>query len=287
MDDRLRRDVMSQRRRLRVELRSARQASGVTQQQVAAAVNWPVAKVIQIEAGAIGISETDLKVLLRLYRTIDSEHARELTELARDARENSWWDSYWGTVNPRLIQLIQFESAASVVRGFQPLTVPGLLQTEDYATSLTGENIALSPADADIVVSVRMKRQELLSRAYAPFLHFVIDEAVVRRLVGGRDSMCLQIRHLIKMAARSNITLQIVPFSIGSYPGLSGSFVIFEFPDEGDDDILYIENPRGDLFIEDPSEIAIYEESFEDLRRLSMDPDESVAFLAAIANEVL
>jgi transcriptional regulator with XRE-family HTH domain len=276
------------RRRLRAELRIARQETGLTQDQVAQEMDWSLSKVIRIEAGSVGISTNDLKALLRLYDITDQARVAELTALAKTARERSWWSSYKGIISPQLIQFIEYEAAASVNRGFQPILVPGLLQTADYARSVIRE-LAVNPTPErlDGLVEVRMKRQELIARADPAKLHFIIDEAVVRRAVGGTAVMRGQILHIIETMSARNVTVQVIPFSGGAHPGMQGPFVILEFADPADDDVLYLEDPRGDLIIRDVAEeVAAYGETFEKLRRQALSPAESVSYLGKVADEM-
>lgn len=138
------------------------------------------------------------------------------------------------------------------------------------------------------LVEIRMRRQEQLDRDDPPLLFFILDEAVVRRLIGGKDVMRRQIRYLIEMAAKPHVTIEVVPFSAGTHPGLSGPFVIVEFPDPGDDDVLYLET-RGDLIrggISEEGEASVYREVFEQLRRLSLGSDGSVEYLGKLADEM-
>jgi transcriptional regulator with XRE-family HTH domain len=278
-----------QRRRLRTELRKARQDAGLTQEQVAAAMDWSLSKLIRIEAGSVGISTNDLKALLRHYQLDDPEVTSELVALARAARERSWWSVYRDIAPPGLLQLIGYEAASFIIRNFETLLVPGLLQTEDYARAVVPSLEEGATTDrVSTVVEIRMRRQEQLDRDDPPLLFFILDEAVVRRLIGGRDVMRRQIHHLIEMAARPNVTIEIVPFSAGTHPGLTGPFVIVEFPDPGDDDVLYLET-RGDLLragISEEGEVSAYREVFEQLRQLSLGPDGSIAYLGKVADEM-
>jgi transcriptional regulator with XRE-family HTH domain len=278
-----------QRRRLRTELRKARQDAGLTQEQVAAAMDWSLSKVIRIEAGSVGISTNDLKVLLAHYQLDDPDLTSELVTLARAARERSWWSVYRDVAPSALLQLIGYEAASFIVRNFETLLVPGLLQTEEYARTVIGALDEGAAADrVNSLVEIRMRRQEQLDRDDPPLLFFILDEAVVRRLMGGRDIMRRQIRHLVETAARPNVTIEIVPFSAGTHPALRGPFVIVEFPDPGDDDVLYLE-ARGDLVrggISEEGEVSAHREVFEQLRELSLGPDGSVAYLGKLADEM-
>lgn len=277
-----------QRRRLRTELRRARQQAELTQEQVATAMDWSLSKVIRIEAGSVGVSTNDLKALLRLYKIFDDEQTADLIALARAGRERSWQSAYRDVVSPRLLQLIEYEASASISRNFQPLLVPGLLQTEEYARAVLGQFAAPTTAERiDAQVEVRMRRQELVDRDDPPLLFFILDEAVTHRMVASPAVMRRQVRKLIELAGRPHVTVEIVPFSAGVHPGLQGPFVIYEFPDPADDDVLYLENPLGDVISRDsPEEILRYRVAFEELRKLSLGRDGSLTFLDNLAKEM-
>lgn len=299
-----------QRRRLRAELRAARQAVGLTQDQAAKAVDWSLSKVIRIEAGSVGISTSDLKALLSLYGIDNADRTDELIMLAKAAKERGWWSKYsdFLTANQReLLQLIGYESAASFIRNFETLLLPGLLQTEEYARAVIqqfapdGQREDKESPDGDVaraerdrkeredkLVEIRIERQaHLLDLPEPPLMFFILDEAVVRREVGGREAMGRQIRWLLELADRPYVTIEVVPFSEGAYPGLRGPFVVLEFPDAADDDVLYLESPRSDLIRREESEQVVpYRETFEQLRESSLGPDRTKTFLAAIASEM-
>jgi transcriptional regulator with XRE-family HTH domain len=270
------------RRRLRAELRNARVAADLTQEHVADAMEWSPSKIIRIEAGSVGVSANDMKELLRLYQVTDPKRVDELLTLARVARERS---TTYRDAPPKLQKFIDYEGAASAIRMFQTILVPGLLQTEEYARSVIRTlRPEASKAQVDASVTIRMKRQELLERTDPVELLFVVDEAVIRRQVGGEDVMRRQVRHLAKMATKENVTLEVVRFGAGAHPGMQGPFVILEFPDTEDDDVLYLETSHGELIIkDDPEEIATHEERLAALRKLSATPKDSVAFLERVA----
>jgi len=270
-----------QRRRLRAELRRARLEAGLTQDQVATAMDWSLSKLIRIENGTVGISTNDLKAILAHYKITDQKRTAEFLTLSRGARERSWWSGYRDVAPPRLLQMIEYEAASIITRNFQPLLVPGLLQTEEYArTTYQRLNPQESANRIESLVEVRMRRQELLGRADAPLLFFVIDEAVIRRIVGGKAAMRRQLSQMIELAGMTNVTIEVVPFDAGAHPGLLGSFLIYEFPDTADDDALWLEGPHGDLLSrDDPEEILTFRENFEQLRQISLGPEGSVNFL--------
>jgi hypothetical protein len=223
-----------------------------------------------------------MKALLRLYHITDTDRVNELLALARVARERT--TTYKGA-SPKLLQFIGYEAAASAIRMFQTVLVPGLLQTEDYArTVISTLKPDAAKAEVEALVRVRMKRQEILTRTEPVELLFVMDEAVVRRQVGSEDVMRRQVRHLVEMANKKNVTLEVVRFSSGAHPGMQGPFVIFEFPDAEDDNVLYLESSHGELIIRDePDELATHEVRWAALRKLSAKPKDSVAFLERVA----
>ena len=277
-----------QRRRLRAELRRARQEAGLTQDQVSTALEMSLSKVIRIEAGTVGVSANDLRALLGLYHVTDPDEVASLLTLARAGRERPWQSAYRDIASPRLLQFIELEAPASVSRNFQPLMIPGLLQTEEYARIMLGQLKADLPDEGiDSLVEVRMRRQELIDRDDSPLLFFILDEAATRRLVGGRDLMRRQLRRLTELAGRPRITIEVVPFSAGAHEGMQGSFIIQEFPDPNDDDVLYLEGPEGELISHDDPELILrYRERFEGLRGLSLGPQGSLAFLNELADRL-
>jgi transcriptional regulator with XRE-family HTH domain len=279
-----------QRRRLRAELRRIRLGMNQTQEHVAAAMDWSLSKLIRIENGSVSISTNDLKVLLDHYGIADDRRVEELVTLAKAARERSWWSVYRDVASPQLLQFIEYQAAAMITRNFESLLIPGLLQTEEYAREVIKEfsgRPSLPKDRLDALVGLRMKRQELLRRTGPPpWFFFILDEAVLRRLVGGKDVMGRQIRHLIELASRDDVIIEVVPFSAGVQYGMHGPFVILEFEEAEDDDVLYLESPRGDLFHrDDPEEILTYREIFEELRHMSLG-EGSAGFMRGLLDEM-
>jgi transcriptional regulator with XRE-family HTH domain len=279
---------MVQRRRLRTELRKARQASGLTQEQVASEMDWSLSKIIRIEAASSGISANDLKALLGLYGVTEVERVNSLVALARGARERSWWSAYRDVAPASLLQLIEYESVASVVRQFETMFIPGILQTEDYARAVIQDYYDDRSGSDRLraLVELRVRREDLLDSENHPSFQFMLDEAVVRRLVGGSSVMRRQLRRLIEVAEKPNVTVEIIPFAAGLHPGTKGPFKIIEFSDPSDSDIVFLESPRGDIISDDPEETLRYREAFEGLGKVSLGPRDSLARLARIADDM-
>ena len=276
-----------QRRRLRTELRRARLDADLTQEQVAAAMDWSLSKLIRIENGTVGISTNDLKAILAHYKITDDGRTAEMLALSRGARERSWWSAY-RDASPRLIQLIEYESASFIIRNFQPMLIPGLLQTGEYAATMI-RNLDPQASDqvVNLAVEMRIKRQQLLQQPETPLMFFIVDEAAVRRLVGGQQAMRRQIQRLLDESDKPTVTIEIVPFSAGAHPGMQGPFMLFEFPDAADDDALYLEGPSESRWNrDDPEEILSFRERFEVLRGLSLGPQGSRDLLSRLLGEL-
>jgi transcriptional regulator with XRE-family HTH domain len=279
-------DAPVQRRRLRSELRRAREKGGHTQEDVAEAMEWSLSKLIRIESGSVGISTSDLKALLRHYGIVDPAEVDRLLDLARAGREQrGWWSEYRDAVSQQYLTFVGYEDAASVIQTFQPLVVPGLLQEEEYARAvLRAVGEFATEKQVDDRVRLRLRRQEeLFERPDPPRMYFVIDEASLHRWVGGRDVMRHQLQRLRSDLQRDNVTIEIVPFAAGAHPGMQGPFVILEFPDERNEDVLFLENPRGDLVSRDEqAEIEPYRIAFAHLRELARTADPETVIVRAL-----
>ena len=277
-----------QRRRLRLELKQARQEAGLTQELVAEQMDWSLSKLIRIETGAVGISMNDLTALLRLYNVKDPKRVRALVAQGKEARKQTWWSKYRAALPPTSFQYIEYETSASIIRSYEALIIPGLLQTEDYAYAVS-RLYRLNPTDRQIRtrVEVRMKRQELLlSRPNPPLLFFIIDEAVIHRLIGAEELRQAQLEKLVRMADRPQVTIEIVPFSVGLHRGMAENFHILEFGGTADNDVLYFESAHDAIFSHDTTdELTMYRDLFEDLREMSLGPTESLTYVSNLSKE--
>ena len=277
-----------QRRRLRTELRTARQVSGLTQDQVAREMDWSLSKIIRIESASSGISSNDLKALLQLYGVKDPEQVDSLLALARAARGRSWWSKYRDVAPPSLLQLIEYESAADVIKQFESMIIPGILQTEDYARAVLQNHYGEGPGSDHLqdLVELRTQREDLFDAENRPSFQFILDETAVRRMVGGPSVMRTQLRRLTEVARKPGITIEVIPFSAGLHAGMKGPFEIIKFADPSDHDIVYLETPRGDIFSDVPEETSKYREDFARLGKASLGPQGSLAFIAKLADKM-
>jgi transcriptional regulator with XRE-family HTH domain len=256
------------RRRLTTQLRQLRSKAELTQKQVAEALYWSPSKMIRIEQGTVRITPTDLQALLNLYGVSDPAVVADLIMMARESKKLPF-SEYREIISAEAVRYFQYEANASIIRQVTPILVPGLLQIEEYTRALL--DAYGTPADrVDKLVESRKERQELFERTDSPESFFILDEAVLRRTVGGSNVMRRQIEHLIEMAGRPNVWIQVLPFVVGAHPAMKGPFVHLEFPDKNDPDVIFVENTLGDTLFRDDEEItAQYLEQFWTLENIA------------------
>lgn len=276
----------SGRLRLRTALRNGREVAKLTQQQVADAMDWSLSKIIRIEKGTVSVSTNDVRALLRLYRITDEQHVADLVALARAARRKAWWAAYRQVVPSHFGELIGLEAEASVHKYFQPVAVPGLLQTTAYALSVL-RNVApgtWTDTEIDTRLEIRMTRQrEVLGKADPPRMEVILDEAVLHRVAGSPAVMHEQLTHLVEVGSRPGTTVQVLPFTAG-VSAVEGTFLILQFPNPGDSDVVYIESALTGHVLDRPDDIGPYRRAFERLQQTALKPDESLAMIAAAAS---
>lgn len=266
------------RRRLRVALRQAREAKGLTQKAAAEALDWHPSKIIRIEQGAVGITPIDLRALLGVYQVTDERQVVELVNLARGSRKQSWRE-YKDVYSPASLALFSNETVAKIIYKYEPTFIPGLFQTEEYAAALLA-GLGHSEDDIERMVNARLERQELLDRDSRPDLQFVLGEASVSRPVGGRGVMLRQLERLKDLAARPGISIQVLLFSSGAHPRMGGAFTILEFGDRDLDDLLYLENAGGESTSRDDAElIAAYRRDFLVIQEMASKKDDFIKLI--------
>ncbi|MFH8465036.1 Scr1 family TA system antitoxin-like transcriptional regulator [Streptomyces sp. NPDC017991] len=237
-----------QRARLRDRLRKAREGAGLKQREVAEQLDWSPSKVIRIEAGTVGVSVTDVRVLLGHYGITGQAQVKALTDMARAARQPPWWAPYRSWVSQDFETYLGYESSASIIRNFEPHVVPGLLQTEEYARELMTRTNAGTEA-TERLVQLRIERQNRLVRADGPDVFCVLDEAVIRRAVGSQETMRRQYEKLLAINELPNVTVRTVPFGAGIYRQFRSPYVLFEFPGDEDEMVAYLESADGEVII--------------------------------------
>ena len=283
------------RRRLGAELRTLREQAGLTIEDVATELECSVSKISRLETGKGIPKGRDVRDLLERYKVTDQARRERMMRWARDGQRQGWWHNFSDVLAPDpedpllpddLERYVAFEQDASEVRSFENTCVHGLLQTQDYARAvLTEVSIADSEA-TDRKVELRMRRQD---RLYASEdllkIHIILDEAVLHRPVGGEQVMRAQLKRLLDDAQRPNITIQVLPFSVGAHPSVDGSFVVLAFPDSDDTDLAHVEGHLGDFYFEKEHDVDIYEQMFDSLVDRSLTVEQSAALLAQLLQD--
>jgi len=270
------------RRRLGAELRRHRELAGLTIDQVADQLDCSASKISRLETGQTGSNPRDVRDMLALYGVGDTE-LEELLAVARETRQRGWWQPYGSILTGAYVG---FEAAADRIRSYEAQCVPGLLQTADYARSMIAAVHTGRPRqEVDDRVHVRLGRQALLTQEDPVQFWCVLDEAALRRPVGGREVMRCQLEHLVRESARPNVTLQVLPMAAGEHPGMEGSFVIMSFPDAADPDTVYVTIATGGVFQEKPDDVSRYEIIFDRLQKMALSSAESTELIATMAKE--
>ncbi|MEJ2577587.1 MAG: helix-turn-helix transcriptional regulator [Kineosporiaceae bacterium] len=272
------------RRRLRVELRKLRRGAGKTQREVADRLDWSPSKIIRIENGAVAVQPTDLRALLEEYGVRDRRVIEELVQMARDSKKQPW-SEYKDILSQETLDLFRATASATIYREYDNVVVPGPLQTEEYTRALMAEGFAKPEEVIDRYVEFRQEAHEaLLGGDQSPTMFCLLDEGVIRRPIGGPGVMRRQLEHLREVSRNSNVSVRILPFSLGAHFGLRGQFLHLEFGDPDDDDLLYMDNTLVDYISrDDPAMTTEYLQGFWDLEQLALPPVQSAEFLAEVA----
>lgn len=267
------------RRDLSKRLKELREGAGVSVAQAAEALGCSIDKIHWIERGEWSRPRwRDVRDLLDRYGVTDERLRDYLMNLAREGAQKDWWHPYRRMLSEAYTTYIAFEGDAEELLTFELSVVPGLLQTEDYARALIKKGpVELGDADIEKRVEIRTERQRILEGDDPIRLFAVIDEAALRRTVGGPDVMRAQLQRLIEMATRPNITLQVIPFDVGPHPGTGGRFTIIRFPGE-DPDAVYIETIAGELLIESEA-VKRYRRVFHRLNADAMSTEDTITLI--------
>ncbi|MBT2206917.1 MULTISPECIES: helix-turn-helix transcriptional regulator [Actinomadura] len=270
-------------RQLARELRRLREIEGLTGEEVAGSLGWSSAKVSRVETAATLVRPGDLGKLIDLYHVTGS-HRERLLAMARGAEERGWWDAF-PDVGSDYADYIGLEAETQALRCYSAQSLNGLLQTEEYARALIGMVVDPAPGRVERRVDVRLRRQRRLREEPPVDLHVVLDEAAIRRRVGGPAVMKAQLEHLSALAEMPNVVIQVLPFDAGAHAAMAGSFITLKFP-HPQTDMVFVELLRGSVYVEDEMEVYRYHLAFEQLRERAIPPDESSAFIRRAADEM-
>ncbi|HEY8452980.1 MAG: helix-turn-helix transcriptional regulator [Micromonosporaceae bacterium] len=272
---------------LGAQLRRLREAKGVTREAAGWEIRASESKISRMELGKVGFKERDVADLLTLYGVTDERERQALLELARKANAPGWWHVY-GDLLPSWFQAyLGLEGAAQLIRTYEMQLVPGLLQTEDYARAVIRiGHPGASVADIERRVDLRMTRQQVLTRAQPPRLWAVMEEAVLRRPIGGREVLRNQIEHLIKAIELPNVRLQLVPLEAGGYASAGGPFTILRFADQELPDVVYVEQLNSALYLDKRDDVDSYVAAMERLCVDALSPEDTAERLREVLREL-
>jgi transcriptional regulator with XRE-family HTH domain len=272
---------------LGAQLRRLREAKGISREEAGYLIRASESKISRMELGRVGFKERDIADLLSLYGITHQDERAALLALAKQAKTPGWWQRY-GDILPSWFQTyLGLEEAASLIRTYEVQFVPGLLQTQDYAHAvITHGNPSATAEEIERRVSLRLKRQQLLTRSGAPQLWAVVDEAALQRPMGSPAVMAAQIESLIKSSELPNVTLQVLPFQAGAHSAEAGAFTILRFPEPDLPDVVYTEQLTGALYLDKREDVDAYMATVDRLSVESAPPRTTIEILSKILQEM-
>jgi transcriptional regulator with XRE-family HTH domain len=258
------------------QLRKLREAAGITPDRAGYEIRASRSKISRVEHGRVGFKERDVADLLTLYGVTDEAQRRHMLMLAQHANNPGWWARYDDVMPDWFETYVGLEQATSLIRTYELQFIPGLFQTEEYARAVTvlGHRAA-SAEEIERRVSLRLSRQELLTRESPPKVWAVIDESALRRPLGGLEAMRHQLAHLIELTELPHVVIQVMPFDRGGHSAAGGSFSILRFGEPDLPDIVYIEQLTGALYLDRPAETDHYREVMNSLSAEADTPADS------------
>jgi transcriptional regulator with XRE-family HTH domain len=272
------------RRRLALELRRLREAARLTCEEVADRLECSTSKISRVETGRVTVSPRDVRDMLEIYG-VPEDQRDSLVQLARESRQKGWWHAYADSVQPHYATYLGLESAASEIRIFRVNHIPGLLQTEDYARALIGQTAGKSFSEDDRRFAILTERQRQ-TRTNAPKVWAVLDEAALRRQVGGPEVMRAQMEHLRDLRSAPDVFLQVVPFGGEAQACMDSPFTILGFPDRVDPNVVCLRYPTGVLWVEDLAEVDRYHVFFHHLQAGALSFDDSVSLMTSVLKDL-
>jgi hypothetical protein len=264
-----------------------REVRGITREEAGYAIRASGSKISRMELGRVSFKERDVTDLLKLYG-VDEAEAATLVQLAIQANSPGWWHKYSDVLPDWFGAYVGLEEAASLIRLYEVQFVPGLLQTADYARAVVrlGQPGA-APEEIERRISLRMGRQELLTKPGGPRLWAIVDEAALRRPIGGKEVMRTQLVQLIEATHEPQITLQVMPFRSGGHAAEAGAFTIMRFPEPDLPDVVYLEQLTSALYLDKRDDVEKYTEVMERLSVEAESPERSVDILSGMLEEVM
>ena len=269
---------------LGAQLRRLREAKRVSLEEAGNVIRASHSKISRLETGRVGFKDRDVADLLTYYGVTDEKDREAIRSLAARANSLGWWHDYVDVLPNWFEPYIGLEEAASQIRAYELQFVPGLLQTEDYARGVTMLGYS-NPKEISRRVHLRMTRQFILDRPDPPSLWVVLDEALLRRPIGGTSAMRTQLKHLIEMSQRPNVTVQVIPFKVGGHAAVGGPFSLLRFAEYDLRDVVYVEQLTSAQYLDKPDVVDRYLAVMEQLCIDALTPSNSVKTLRAILRD--
>lgn len=255
------------RRELGANLRGLRAEAGLTVEQVAERLLCSPSKISRLETGHRSVSQRDVRDLCDIYGVSDPAERSRLMTLAREGKQQAWWHSY----DLRYQTYVGLEDEAISIRVYNANVVPGLLQTEDYARAVTKAVLPQRTVGAVAQeVDARLTRQQLLTKPEPPNLQVVLDESVLRRVVGNPGVMRAQLSQLLELSLLPNVTIRVLPYEAGALPAVETKFIILGFSSPAVSDVVFVEGLVGDLYLEKPADVHEYSSVYENLLKMAL-----------------
>ena len=276
-------------RRLQVgaRLRQLREAKGISRADAGWAIRGSDSKISRMELGRVSFKERDVADLLELYGMDDPVERDRLLILTKEANTPGWWNAYNDVLASWFQNYLDLEQAAELIRTYEVQFVPGLLQTDAYARAVIAlGGVALGEQAVDRRAALRMARQQVFDRPHPPRLWAIIDEAALRRPIGGPAVLREQIVALIEVCERPEVRLQVIPFASGGHSAMGGAFSILRFPHQDVPDVVYIEHLTSGLYLEKREDIDLYSGAMAQLSLEAEPPDRTPAILRTILSEL-
>lgn len=260
-------------------LRRLRESKNIAMREAGYHIRATESKISRLETGKVSFKERDVADLLTFYGVLDEKERDQVLDLVREANTLGWWHGFGEVLPPWFEAFVGLESAAAVVRTYEVQFIPGLLQCPDYVGAVVSANRTLTNAELERRVELRMRRQETLQRENGPVLWVVLDEAALRRPMGSPEVMRTQIRYLIEQAARPNVTIQLLPYSVGAHAAEGGAFTLLRFAEADLPDVVYLEHLTGAQYIEKPEDVEHYARAMDRISVDALHPDATIIAL--------
>jgi transcriptional regulator with XRE-family HTH domain len=269
-----------------VQLRRLRERASISRERAGFEIRGSESKISRLELGRVGFKERDIVDLLQLYGVTGQDEVDALLNLAREANEPGWWHSYDDVLPTWFQTYVGLEESAKLIRVYELQFVPGLLQTEDYARAVvTAGRAQARDEEIERRVKLRLDRQRIIHRADGPAVWAIVDEAALRRPMGGRRVMFAQIEYLLELTEQPNVTIQVMPFRFGGHAAQGGAFTILRFAEPDLADIVYVEQLTTALYLDRPDQVDRYIETMERLSAESQPPEETRDALRRIVKQ--